>query len=383
MARIALDLRFYRAATGGLGRYSRNLLTELLKIDRENRYTAIITPADEAEFNLQAANLTKQVLAIGHYSLREQIGLNSYLTAQRFDLVHFANFNHPILYRRPFVVTIHDLIMHLYPSGGQKNSWLKRLAYRTVMNDCRRAKRIIVPSQSTRDDLVRRLNFPYRKIAITPEGSESGFRAHSDQEKRAIKTRLNLPERYLLFVSRWEEYKGLPALLEAYEQLVKKFPDLGLVICGQPDKQNPQIAGLVEAAKRQSRKIITPGFVSDEDLSAIYSAASVYVHPSWYEGFGIMILEAFASGVPVVTSRNSSLPEVVGEAGLLVDPRDASDIAAKISQILTDLKLAESLRQKGLERVKQYSWAKMAAQTLAIYQEVLSRRGSPADNLKS
>lgn len=371
MARLALDLRFFRAATGGLGRYSRNLLSELLKIDQVNEYTAIITSEDEPEFSLRSPNLRKEILSVGHYSLKEQTVLKTFLNSQSFDLVHFANFNHPILYRRPFVVTIHDLIMHLYPSGSQKNSWLRRIAYKTVINDCRRAARIIVPSRSTRDDLVKILKFPEPKIAITPEGSEPGFRLHSDQEKRAIRKKFQLPQRYLLFVSRWEAYKGLPTLLEAHQRLNKDFPDLALVICGRPDKQNPQVAGLVEAAKRQSQKIITPGFVSDEDLAAIYAAASVYVHPSWYEGFGIMILEAFGAGVPVVTSHNSSLPEVVGNAGLLVNPQDPNDIAAKIRRILLDEKLASLLRRRGLQRVKQYSWAKMAKQTLAIYQEVL------------
>ena len=370
--KIGLDLRFWRSGTGGLGRYSRNLLRELLQIDQENQYTAIITPEDEPEFDLSAPKLTKLVVPIGHYSFGEQTKLVKILNEQNFDLVHFTNFNHPIMYRRPFVVTIHDLIMHLFPTGAQKSSFIRKTAYRLTMRDCHRAKKIIVPSQSTKDDLVKMLHFPYHKIVITPEGSEAIFRVHTDREKIAVRERLKLPKKYLLFVSRWEVYKGLPALLTAFEQLTEKYPDLGLVICGRPDKQNPQIAELVKHKQASNSNIVTPGFVGDEDLAAIYSAATVFVHPSWYEGFGIMILEAFASSVPVVTSNTSSLPEVVGEAGVLVDPKDSEALAQAIESILTDDKLANSLVTKGLERVRQYSWHQMALSTLAVYCEVLN-----------
>lgn len=370
--KICLDLRFWRSGTGGLGRYSRNLLKELLKIDKDNEYTAIITPEDEPEFDLHAPNLTKLVVPIAHYSLSEQTKLPKILKQQNFDLVHFANFNHPILYRRAFVVTIHDLIMHLYPTGKQKKSLIRKIAYQWTMRDCRRAKRVIVPSESTRRDLVGMLNYRQDKIVITPEGSEKMFRVHTEREKIAVKERLGLPKQYLLFVSRWEAYKGLPALLTAHEQLAEHFPDLGLVICGRPDTQNLQIAELVKQKQADNPNIVTPGFVSDEDLAAIYSAAAVYVHPSMYEGFGIMVLEAFASGVPVVTSNTSSLPEVVGDAGLLVDPKSPEELVSAIKKILSDKNLAEELVAKGLERVKQYSWRQMAERTLAIYQEALN-----------
>lgn len=371
MKNIALDLRFYRSGTGGIGRYSRNLLAELLKLDPETNYTAIITPADEAEFTLTAPNLTKQVVDIPHFSVSEQRQLPAILNQGNFDLVHFANFNHPILYRGKFVVTIHDIIMHLFPGSFQRGSLLHRLAYNKVFNDCKRAERIIVPSQSTRDDLVDKLKFPPQKIVITLEGSEAGFAPQPAEKVGELKKRLHLPERYLLFVSRWERYKGLPVLLEAHQKLAEKMPDLGLVICGKPDGQNPDVAELVASAKKNNPKVITPGFVSDEDLITLYAGAAAYVHPSWYEGFGIMILEAFAAGAPVITSNVSSLPEVVGDAGLLVDPHSTSELMAAITRILTEPTLAAELKQKGLERVKQYSWTKMAEQTLAVYKDVL------------
>lgn len=371
--RLALDLRFWRSGTGGIGRYSRNLLTELLKLDNETEYTAVITPADEPEFHLSAANLKKIVVDIPHFSLSEQRRLPKLLAAEHFDLIHFANFNHPIRYPGKFVVTIHDIIMHLFPTGSQKQSLLRRLAYRKVFKDCRRASQIIVPSQSTKTDLVTRLRFPEEKIVVTPEGSESQFAPQPVAKVAELKKRLGLPERYLLFVSRWERYKGLPALLEAFAALTPDFPDLGLVICGRPNSQNPDITQLVRSAQAKNPRVITPGFVTDEDLVTLYSGAAAYVHPSWYEGFGIMILEAFAAGAPVVTSNVSSLPEVVGDAGLLVDPYQTSELSSAIKRLLSDQKLADELRQKGFERVKKYSWQKMAEQTLSVYREVLNQ----------
>ncbi len=372
--KIGLDLRFWRAGTGGIGRYSRNLLAELLKIDKVNQYTAIITPADEPEFTVEAPNLTKLVVDVPHFSFAEQLKLPGILKAQNFDLVHFANFNHPLLYRRPFVVTVHDIIMHLYPGSFQRGSFVHRQAYLRTFNDCQRAKSVIVPSVSTKNDLVQKLHFPAEKVVVTPEGGEASFTPQPAAKITELKKRLNLPDSYLLFVSRWERYKGLPVLLASHAELAAKYPELGLVICGKPDAQNPDVTQLVEAAKKINPRVITPGFVSDEDLVTLYSGAAVYVHPSWYEGFGIMILEAMAAGAPVVTSNVSSLPEVVGDAGLMVDPHSVFELTAAIEKILTDPKLASRLRTNGFERVKCYSWAKMAAQTLEIYNNVLSRQ---------
>ncbi len=371
MAKIGLDLRLWRSGTGGIGRYSRNLLTELLKLDTRNHYVAFITPTDEPEFDVTAPNLTTRVVDIPHFSYAEQLKLPGVLAQENLDLVHFANFNHPLLYRRPFVVTIHDMIMHMFPGSFQRGSFLHRQAYLKTFSDCRRAKRVLVPSTSTMEDLIKKLNFPAEKVVATPEGSASDFSPQSAQKIAELKKRLGLPDRYLLFVSRWEKYKGILTLLEAHTALSAEFPELGLVICGRPDTQNPEVSAAVAKAKEQNPRIITPGFVSDADLVTLYSGAAVYVHPSWYEGFGIMILEAFAAGAPVVTSNTSSLPEVVGNAGLLVNPHSAFEVAQAIKKILVDPKLAHRLRSYGFERLTNYSWTKMAEQTLQVYQDVL------------
>ncbi len=369
--RIGIDARFYRGETGGLGRYTRSLLAELGALDRDNDYTVILTPQDEREYVSPGSNFRPLVVDIPHYSVGEQTRLLKLLNKERFDLVHFAQFNHPLFYRRPFVVTIHDIIMHFFPGMNRQQSPVRQWAYERVFNDCKRAERILVPSQSTRRDLAERLGFPAEKLIVTAEGGSAGFGPRSHAQIQAIRQKLQLPERYLIFVSRWAAYKGIPVLLPAFEKLTKKYPDLGLVLCGKPDPQNPSVSESVAAAQKKGLQVITPGFVSDEDLQVLYAGATVYVHPSQYEGFGIMILEAFAAGVPVVTSDTSSLPEVAGDAALLVDPTDVEDLTGKIDQILQSPTLAAELKSKGFEQAKKFSWSQMATDTLEVYRDVL------------
>lgn len=370
---IGIDARFWRKETGGLSRYSQSLVRELLKLDTENRYTVIITPEDEAEFDIIAPNVSKLVVDAPYYSVAEQRHLPRILKEQNFDLVHFTHFSHPILYREPFVITVHDLIMHLFPSGKQASSLVRKMAYKLVMNDAHRAKTVIVPSESTKRDLVSMLKFPEAKIVATPEGSTDSFRVHTKAECAAVKKKFELPERYFLFVSRWEKYKGLDALIEAFEHITTIQPDVALVITGKPSKQRPEIAELIKEKQRNGVKIITPGFVEDTDLASLYSAATAYVHPSWYEGFGIMILEAFASGTPVITSNVSSLPEVTGDAGILINPYSIDEIKEALLRILNEDGLAEKLSEAGVSRAKEFGWDKMAAKTLEIYKAALAK----------
>lgn len=373
MKRIAIDMRFWAIRHAGLSRYSRNLLREVLKIDNKTHYTAILLPEAKEEFNLTAANLGTIYVDAPHYSIAEQTKLLSVLNKYDFDLVHFTSFNHPILYRRTFIVTIHDLILQLFPEDSGQQSLIKRSGYRIAMNDCRRAKRIIVPSQATKADLVRILNFPSNQIVITPEGAEKKFSPQPKERVQAVRKKFNIPETYVLFVSRWEKYKGLPVLLEAFDSLSARYPQLGLVVCGKPRSNSNAIVGQIKRLQTLGRNVIVPGFVSEDDLVSLYGGASVYVHPSWYEGFGIMVLEAMSTGVPVVTSNISSMPEILGDAGILVDPKSSQEIAGAIEKIITDPALQAKYRREGLLRAKQFGWDKMAQLTYEIYQELLQK----------
>jgi glycosyltransferase involved in cell wall biosynthesis len=208
-------------------------------------------------------------------------------------------------------------------------------------------------------------------MSVIPLGAPIHPVVSPDESAKTL-AKFGITGNFLLFVSRWERYKGLDTLLESFAILRAEFPDLQLVICGKPVATSPDVADLVSVAKAGGLKVITPGFVTDTELSTLYQTASIYVHPSRYEGFGLMILEAFAAGVPVVTSTASCLPEVAGEAALLANPNDSTELAEKISDILSNPELAATLRELGLARAAEYTWAKTAAATHDAYLQTLT-----------
>ena len=376
--KIGIDARFFRRSTGGNGRYTRNLLKYILLADKNDQFIVFLTPADRQEFDLKAENLKKRVVDIDHYSLKEQSHLPSVIKREKLDLIHFTNFNHPIFYRGPFIVTIHDLTMVLYPAKGRQISPLHRLPFVTVFkNALRRSSKIITPSKSTADDLYKYFGTDPEKIIVIPEGIEPYFRP---VDSKAIKSkeielqhRLGIERPYLLFVSQWRPHKGIGELLDAFELVTKRYKiPVNLVLVGSPNPNFPQITTKVEkiVAKAKKWRIFTPGFVEEEDLLLLYQLADAFVLPSFYEGFGLPILEAMASGVPVICSKNSSLPEVAGDAVQYCDPYRYPTIAKAIAQVLTNKQLSNKLKAEGLKRCKQFTWSKCAQKTLEVYKEI-------------
>jgi glycosyltransferase involved in cell wall biosynthesis len=369
--RIAIDARVWKIETGGIARYTQALVRELLKLDTTNEYTLIVNKADAKQLGIKAPNLKVLKVDVPQYSLTEQRELLHILNQEQFDLVHFTNFNHPIRYKGNFICTVHDLIMHMFPSGAQTKSLVRKIAYRLIMRDTRRAAKILVPSNATASDCRLLLGMKDSRMSVIPLGAPIHPVVSPDESAKTL-AKFGITGNFLLFVSRWERYKGLDTLLESFAILRAEFPDLQLVICGKPVATSPDVADLVSVAKAGGLKVITPGFVTDTELSTLYQTASIYVHPSRYEGFGLMILEAFAAGVPVVTSTASCLPEVAGEAALLANPNDSTELAEKISDILSNPELAATLRELGLARAAEYTWAKTAAATHDAYLQTLT-----------
>lgn len=376
--RIAIDARFYRKSTGGIGRYTRNLIKELADIDSSNEYTIFITPSDETEYDQEIdsnkyKNFHKYVLPIVHFTLSEQTKFLNILNKEKFDLVHFANFNHPILYKKDFVVTIHDLTMLLFPSEGAQKSYLRRIAFRKVFNNAVNASnKIISISNSTKRDLENYLHASPKKIEVVYEGIDKNYQPLKSQSKiERFKAKYNIGKPYILFVSQWRPHKGLPELIRAFEILKEKyFLEHKLVLVGKSDKSFPNVISAVDKCK-YSKDIIRPGFVVEEDLPYFYAASDVFVFPSHYEGFGLPPLEAMSSGVPVAASNVSSIPEILGKAAVYFDPYKPEDIAKQIFRIVSDDKFKKQLIKDGITQAKKYSWHKMAQETLAVYESVV------------
>ncbi len=381
--KIGIDARFYRKETGGIGRYTRALLEELAKIDKTNEYIVYITPEDNSEYvqtmqnsNLKSQNFRKKVIPISHYSLSEQTKFLNILKKDKLDLVHFANFNHPIFYPGKFITTIHDLTMMLYPAGKSQKSLVRKFAFARVMDSAaKNASAVIAVSKATKDDVVKVLKADPKNIEVIYEGIDKNYNAKKTDEhniKKSLK-RYNIKKPYLLFLSQWRPHKGILQLLEAFDILKQEYLiDHQLVIVGKPNNHFPEIPNAISKNKYK-KDIITPGFVDEKDLPILYQNADCFVFPSHYEGFGLPPIEAMACGAVVAASNVSCMPEVLGDAAAYFDPYSPEAMAEMILKVIKSDKLKNDLRAKGLEQVKKYSWAKMAKETLELYKKVVAK----------
>jgi len=371
--KIAIDARFYRSSTGGIGRYTRALIRELMKIDKKNDYTIYITSKDEKEYNLDAPNFSVKVVPISHYSVNEQIKFLQILNKEKFDLVHFTNFNHPIFYSGKFVVTIHDLTIMLFPTINQQKSILKKFAFNSVMqNAVLKSEKIIAISEATKADVVKYLKGDSAKIKVIYEGIDNKYQIKNIDYKKngIIKEKYQITDPYILFVSQWRPHKGLPELIKAFEILKEKYRlKHKLVLVGKPNLDFPEIIKRINSSK-YINDIILPGFVADDDLPYIYHNADAFIFPSQYEGFGLPPLEAMAAGTVVVSSKTSCMPEILGDAAIYFNPRNPSDIAEKLADVLSNNKMQKDFIKKGLIHIKKYSWENMARETLKLYESI-------------
>lgn len=384
---IGIDARFYGPEAKGLGRYTQELIKHLAGLDRDNQYFVFLRQKDFDKAEFEAPNLYKVLADYKPYSLKEQFLLPWKIKSENIDLMHFTHFNAPIFYRGRFVVTIHDLILKKFPT--KRAGLLNRLRYAVkdfFYDFCLRATagkalKIIAVSQYTKKDLIKTLGLDSEKIEVIYEGIsliKRGKNKPLDQERVLAKYGVKSP--FLLYVGNAYPHKNLEFLLKAFERLIKKIKgkDLQLVLVGGTDDFYQLLKGRFHqaccAAPKQKKKyclsVIFTGFVSDEELQALYQSAFCYVFPSLYEGFGLPGLEAMAYDLPVVAAKASCLPEIFGSAALYFNPRDERDFANKMSQFAEDQFLRQKLTSLGREQAGKFSWEKTAQQTLGVYKKL-------------
>ncbi len=380
--KIGIDARMYRSSVAGIGRYSQNLIKNLLVLDKKNQYILFMTPADKKEFekmkienSLQIKNCKLKIIEIDipHYSLSEQTKFSKVIKKEKLDLMHFLNFNYPVLHDGKFISVIHDLTLLFYPETARKNSILKRFAFKYIINQaCQNSQKIITVSQNTKGDLIKVFNINKEKIKVIYEAADDKiFQKSSISDINKIKQRYAISDKpIILYVGQFRPHKNLKRLIDAFKILRRK-QSLKLVLIGKIDK-NSEINLLVDKYKYR-RDILITGFVSNKELTSWYKIASVFVFPSLYEGFGLPGLEAMTAGTPVAASNRSSLTEIYQQAAIYFDPFNPSDIADKIKKVLIDKKLKASLIQKGYVQVKKYSWEKTAKETLNLYRQILTK----------
>lgn len=372
---IGIDCRLYSPKFTGIGRYVFELVQQLVRQDRENHYILYFNQPEFDAFQVPNERWQKKLVNIRHYSMDEQTRFAWFLNHEPVDLIHFPHFNAPVLCKKPFVVTIHDLTLHYYPYKSYTPRWTPKKAleifvYRQLMGRiARKAQHIIAVSENTKNDLVREYQLSSEKISTVYEGVPEHFQKASEAEIQAVLGKFAIRKPYLLYTGVWRSHKNLLRLLEAFKRITDSGQDVQLVLTGKKDPVYPEIPEAIKRFSLQERVVLT-GFVDDTDLIALMSGATVYVFPSLYEGFGLPPLEAMQLGVPVACSHISSLPEVCGDAAMYFDPKNVQEMADKVLFLLKNQQVRQEYIEKGKKNVERFSWSQMASQILDIYRKI-------------
>ncbi len=370
--RIGIDCRMYSSGFTGIGRYVYELTENLFEIDKQNQYILFFNEPEYSAFSPPNKNIQKILVNAPHYSFHEQTRFLHVLNRAKLDLMHFTHFNAPIFYRGPSIVTIHDLTLSFFP-GKKMTSFFQRFAYHiTIKKALAKAKKIIAVSEHTKKDLRQLFHIPSEKIEVIYEGINADFHKIKTEDQAYIQETIkkyDIHEPYLLYTGVWRSHKNLARLLEAFHILKHEYDfDGSLVITGRPDAlYQPELEQKTLSLQLENDIIFT-GLVSDMELVLLYNGSLAYVFPSLYEGFGLPPLEAMQCGVPVVAANSSSIPEICGkDNAVFFDPHDPKDMAQKIYEVISQKSLREKLVTNGFKRVKQFSWRKMAEETLKLY----------------
>jgi glycosyltransferase involved in cell wall biosynthesis len=370
--RIAIDVRKYRDF--GIGTYIRNLVHGLALIDRDTEYVLLCRPQDRAAIGVPGANFRTVVEPAPPYSISEQIRIPMALRREHADLFHSPHYVLPPLIHCRSVVTIHDCIHLMFPEylpGRLAHAYARAQLWAAAQ----RSDRILTVSETSKLDILRRFRVPADKIAVVYNAIDERLAlppGEADFER--VRVRYQLKDPFALYVGNIKPHKNLERLIDAFHELRRDaaFDSLKLVIIGD---EISKYQGLRRAVHRHKlhKHVRFFGFVPYDTLSVLYRLARVFVFPSLYEGFGLPPLEAMYFGTPVVTSNVSSLPEVVGDAAILVDPYSPASIADGMRRALMDEELREWLRVRGMARAREFSWEQSVGRTREVYGEVMEQ----------
>ncbi len=368
--RIGIDCRMYSSRFTGIGRYTKELVEQLLAANKAQNFPHdFVLFFNNPEFHefQPSTHVQKVLVNARHYSFKEQTRFLRLLNKERLDLVHFPHFNIPLFYRRPYLVTIHDLTLSFFP-GRKMRAFFYRLAYAiTIRNAVRRAKKIIAVSHNTKKDIIEQFHVQEEKIHVIYHGVNPEFTPIKDPKLLApTLQKFNINKDFLLYTGVWRSHKNLPNFIRAFGILKKNNLDIQLVITGRPDPYYPEVKETVHRLHLENDVIFT-NLVTDSDLVHLYNAASIYVFPSLYEGFGLPPLEAMACATPVAASNISSIPEICGENAVYFNPYDPTDIANKIELLYKDPDLQAKLIRSGLQHAASFSWVGMATKTFKLF----------------
>ncbi|MBV8731733.1 MAG: glycosyltransferase family 4 protein [Acidobacteriia bacterium] len=377
---IVIDAR--RVRDFGIGTYIRSLVHALSAIDRVNRYTLVSSPAEARTLIGLPENFRTAHYTTPDRRLLNHIAFPAFLQSLAPDLVHIPLNRVPLLMIRPYVVTVHDLSSLLFEfRGSDTKRKLRRYVYRRGLL---RASRVIAVSEATLREVHNVLGIPTAHIRRVYEAPDPDFisagAVYDDEAKQRILERYQIHYPFLLYAGNIRPHKNVPRLVEAFavvrDQLSTHpvYKDLRLIIIGDTISQYPSVRQAVIKSRAES-VVRFLGFVPFDTLRCFYESAAAFVFVSRYEGFGLPPLEAMACGTPVVTSNVGSLPEVVGDSAVQVNPENVFEIARGIKEVLLDEQLRATLIRCGREQVRRFSWERTAREVLEIYHEACARVG--------
>lgn len=369
---IGIDASAIPTSRAGAGNYIFNLIAALPKVDFANNYVIFAKSEHIEEWKINQSNFRFLDCSFRNPPLRlawEQVVLPCMLEKYKVDLLHSPHYTMPYLASCKTVVTFCDMIFFLHPF---LHKLIKRFFFRSIIQlSSRKADAIIAISESTACDINLLLQIQSKKVYAIPLAAGDSFRLINDRIgiSKACHRYGLIPGNYLLFIGVLEARKNIPILLKAYRKLVDRGIRQNLVIVGKKGWFYKEIFSTMTSLGLDKQVIFT-GYVPDADLPFLLNGAFLFVYPSLYEGFGLPVLEAMSCGTPVVTSNISSMPEIIGDAGLLVDPTNINSLAENIEKLILSNSLRDSLRQRGISRAATFSWERTARETLNVYTQI-------------
>lgn len=375
--RVGINGNFWSKPQTGSGQYVRELLAAMSRCAPENSYRAIlpkVVPASHMAGELAYARPALTGLGEGvAKTWFEQVTFPRVCKRERVDLAHVPYFASPIVSTVKTIVTIHDLIPILLPL--YRGSTRVQMYTRLVSESAKRAQAVIADSECSKRDIVERLGIPPERITVVYLAADERFRPVEDTA--AVRAKYKLPERFVLYLGGYDQRKNVRVLIHAFARLPERQRvRVRLVLAGMvPDVDTaflPNPRRMVRESGLPENVVQFTGEIAEEDKPALYSSAEAFAFPSLYEGFGLPVLEAMACGTPTACSNTSSLPEVAGSAGFLLDPLQVDAWAEALRALVSDSARRGEMRARGLEQVRRFSWERTARATLQIYKQVLA-----------
>ena len=373
--KIAIDIR--RMSEFGVGTYIRNVVRTLGRLDRENKYLLIGPPVKVREIGPLPPNFHSVPLLAPERSWQGYREFRTALQRLDCDLVHVPNlFSIPRGLPCPYLMTVHDMLEHMSRAREQSGFW-RSLHFQLTRRVLRRAERIFAVSKFTKAEIEKLFEIPSSRIEVVYNAIDErflhGHATAADRELIAKRYQVTYP--FLLYAGRISAHKNVVRMIEAFSALKTElerdqlFPDLKLIIIGDDLSGNPDLRRTVVRSGVQN-DVRFLGFIPIDVLRIFYDLAKIFVFPSLYEGFGLPPLEAMAHGTPVVTSNVSSLPEVVGEAAVLVNPENVFEIRRALHRVLTDKALRDRMKERGYQQAARFSWETSVQRILEVYRQV-------------